>query len=313
MQVSEKKQDMFEIGNISIGGEPGINPTTMIGSMFHRGHKIMVDRKKGEFDRDLAIQQIRDMEEVSRETCLPFIIDVIGNTPENLVKYCLFVADATADKLQPFLMDGLNDEIRVPAMKQLMDAGLGERLIYNSIEPKITDETLDLIQESKVRNAVLLCFDSRMLLPKQKFKLLEGWGDKVGGKEGLINKAKRCGIKNTIVDVAVLDMPSLGIAGETISQVKQKYALPAGCAPSNAIFECLKLKERGREARTRSLVTACSFLASQGADFLLFGSVKFARETFHAVAEVDSFLAYMKRRVNKIRFDAENHPLSRMF
>jgi tetrahydromethanopterin S-methyltransferase subunit H len=307
------QQKTVTIGNVTLGGQPGEYPTCVIGSMFYKGHKIFTDDGHDAFDHDAATSQLRAMEDIARETGMQFIVDVVGDSAEHLVAYCQFVADATDNKQQPFLMDGLTDDIRVPAMKQLVDSGLGNRIIYNSIEPKIVDETLAAIADCCIKNAILLPFDSTMLLPPQKLKLLEGWDDKAGIKEGLLAKASRAGVENCIVDVAVLDMPSIGIAARTIETVKETLGLPAGCAPSNAIFECGGIKRFGDAARITSLVAACSFLAASGASFVLFGPIKHCKDVCLAVANVDAFQAYAGRRIDKVKPASENHPLFKLF
>ncbi len=313
MEPFKKEQASITIGNVTLGGQPGEHPTCMIGTMFYKSHSIITDPKAGTFDREAATTQLREMESISKETGLPFIVDVVGDSPDRLVKYCQFVADTTENKQQPFLMDGLSDEIRVPALKQLVDSGLRSRLVYNSIEPKITDATIDAIKECKVEQAVLLAFDSTMLLPAQKARIIEGWDDKAGPKEGLLEKARRAGVGKCIVDVAVLDMPSVGIAARTIRTVKERWGIPAGCAPSNAIFECAGTKRFGATARATSISASCAFLASAGADFILFGPVKHCNNAFLATASIDAFLGYAGRRIDKIKPSPETHPLFKIF
>nr|MDO8086460.1 hypothetical protein [Candidatus Sigynarchaeum springense] len=308
-----KPQVPVTIGNVTLGGQPGEYPTCMIGSMFYKGHKVITDHAAATFDVDEATEQLREMEAIAGETGMQFIVDVVGESAEALVKYCQFVADTAASRQTPLLMDGLTDEIRVPAMKVLVDSGLRDRLIYNSIEPKVKEETIEAIKACEIRHAVLLSFDSTMLLPVQKLKLLQGWDDRTGIKEGLLAKATRAGISNCIVDVAVLDMPSIGIAARTIGDVREATGLPAGCAPSNAIFECGGIKRFGNDARLTSLVAACTYLAASGASFVLFGPIKNARPVTLAVANADAFHAYAGRRIDKIKPGSENHPLFRLF
>ncbi|MHA1794084.1 MAG: hypothetical protein ACTSVI_15690 [Promethearchaeota archaeon] len=309
MESFNVEQKILKLGSVTVGGQPGEKTTCMIGSMFYKGHSILKDKKRGIFDKNKAEQEIKEIEKVSKETGLQFIIDVIGNTPDNLIKYCKFVADTLEDKERPFLLDGLTDAIRVPAMQKLVEIGLGNRIIYNSIEPKIKEETINAINECKIKNAMVLLFDSRLLLPKQKLKLLNGFGE----KEGLINIAKRCGVENFMIDTAVLDMPSIGIAADIIMKIKAELGIPAGCAPSNAVFESRFLSERGKEDRNACLISACSYLAANGADFILFGPVKHAPKLFLPVAQVNGFIAYKKRRVDKIKFSVSEHPLSKVF
>ncbi|MHA1368792.1 MAG: [methyl-Co(III) glycine betaine-specific corrinoid protein]--tetrahydrofolate methyltransferase MtgA [Promethearchaeota archaeon] len=313
MKPFKFEQKVVEIGGIKIGGQPGEYPTCMIGSMFYKNHSIMVDRKRGIFDVEKARAELHYMEEVSMETGIPFIVDVVGNSSDNLVKYCEFVADSTMDKHQPFLMDGLTDDIRIPALKQLVEIGLRDRLIYNSIEPKIDEETIETIKDCGVRNAVILAFDSHMLLPSDKIRLIEGWGSGDESVEGLYSKAMRAGVENVLVDVAVLDMPSIGIAGRTIMTVKERLGYPVGCAPSNAIFSSVRLKEFDSNGWLVSLASTCAFLASCGADFILFGPVKYCLIAFLSAAHVDAFNAYTLRRVDRIKPVMKGHPLTKIF
>lgn len=308
-----KPQLPVKIGDVTLGGQLGEHPTCMIGSMFYKGHKVIKDHATAIFDKDEAMVQLRGMEAIARETGTCMIIDVVGESADALVKYCQFVADATESKHTPFLVDGLTDEIRIPAVKALVDAGLRDRLVYNSIEPKVKDETLDAIKACGIRHAVLLAFDSTMLLPSQKINLLQGWDDKAGIKEGLLSKAKRAGVEQCIIDVAVLDMPSIGIAARTIIEAREATGLPAGCAPSNAIFECAAIKNRGDDARVTSLVAASTFLAASGASFIMFGPIKNARPVTLATATADAFHAYAGRRIDKVKPASEKHPLFKLF
>jgi tetrahydromethanopterin S-methyltransferase subunit H len=47
----ERKQEIFDIGGIKVGGQPGELPTVLVGSIFHEGHKIVKDRFSGVFDK----------------------------------------------------------------------------------------------------------------------------------------------------------------------------------------------------------------------------------------------------------------------
>ncbi|MBC7131437.1 tetrahydromethanopterin S-methyltransferase subunit H, partial [Candidatus Bathyarchaeota archaeon] len=47
-------QQVFEIGNVKVGGQPGETPTVLIASIFYEGHHIVKDPDKGEFDAKAA-------------------------------------------------------------------------------------------------------------------------------------------------------------------------------------------------------------------------------------------------------------------
>uniref|UniRef100_A0A7C4BAF6 Tetrahydromethanopterin S-methyltransferase subunit H n=1 Tax=Thermofilum pendens TaxID=2269 RepID=A0A7C4BAF6_THEPE len=53
------QQRVFEVGSVKIGGQPGENPTVLIGSIFYHGHKILVNEKTVEFHREEAEKLIK--------------------------------------------------------------------------------------------------------------------------------------------------------------------------------------------------------------------------------------------------------------
>ena len=56
-------QKTFEIGNVRVGGQPGVRPTVLVGSMFYHGHNVILDEDRGEFNREAAEKAIRGQEE----------------------------------------------------------------------------------------------------------------------------------------------------------------------------------------------------------------------------------------------------------
>ena len=47
----ERKQETCEIAGVKVGGQPGENPTVLVGTIFYEGQKIVEDPVKGFFDR----------------------------------------------------------------------------------------------------------------------------------------------------------------------------------------------------------------------------------------------------------------------
>ena len=62
----KKKQQIFEIGGIKVGGQPGELPTVLVGSIFHEGHKIVKDKKLGLFNKKKAKKLINIQDTVKR-------------------------------------------------------------------------------------------------------------------------------------------------------------------------------------------------------------------------------------------------------
>ncbi|HMF29871.1 MAG TPA: tetrahydromethanopterin S-methyltransferase subunit H [Candidatus Lokiarchaeia archaeon] len=306
MRIYPNEQKVFRAGNVEIGGQPGERPTVLVGSLFYKGHKAVSDPKVGEFDPAIVEADMQLVLEWSDKTGLPVIFDVVGSYAPALQRFIEFVAGHCD---VPFLVDGTSDDARVPAMQACQEWGLLDRAILNSIDYCTTDDFLAQYSEIGVQSSVLLAFESKHLLPEKKVKLLTG---ESGQYKGLLQKAQEAGIGNILVDVAVLDVPSIAFCARTQELVKEQFGLPVGCAPPNAIFEWEKaVTEFGREGRVLTDAAACVFLRDHGADFLLFGPCNKAASIFPAVAFQDAVVAYYQRRVNKMA--SKPGPLNKIF
>ena len=54
-----KKQQIFDVGGVKVGGQPGQLPTVLLGSIFYMGHKIVEDQKKGVFNQEKAEELLK--------------------------------------------------------------------------------------------------------------------------------------------------------------------------------------------------------------------------------------------------------------
>jgi tetrahydromethanopterin S-methyltransferase subunit H len=299
-----KEQGSINIAGVEIGGQPGELPMVLIGSIFYEGHKIVRDSSKGLFDKDEAEALIRRQEEMADVTGNPHIIDVVGSSPEALIRYVEFVSGVTES---PFLVDGLSSKVRLPAIRHCIEVGLGDRAIYNSLDENVKDEELEALKYLGVEAAVLLAMNSRDLTVEGRIEILRGEGEKMG----LLEAASEAGIKKILVDTAVLDAPSIGISARTIFEVKREFGLPAGCSPSNAMVTWRSLKKMGSRAFRSCLATSNAFLPILGANFVLYGPIKYVETVFPACAMIDAFVAYDARwRGGR---PARSHPLYKMF
>lgn len=296
----EREQKIVQIGNVLIGGQPGENPIVMIGTVFYAKHAALLDEKTGKIDKNLVEQELNKFTEIIEETQLQGIIDVVGSYPDALIKECEFIADNVE---YPFLVDGLNDSSRIPAMEGLHEMGLLDRAILNSIDENTSEENLNKLRELGVKNAVLLTFGNKYIFPKQKLKFL---------KEILIPKAVKANIDNFIVDTAVLDMPSISINFETTGLVKNELGLPTGFAPANAIYGWNFVKKYGENARCGSIASIMTYCATAPSDFILFGPIKFVGCLAPAISLISGVNSYYRRRVLRKQI-SERTPLKVIF
>jgi tetrahydromethanopterin S-methyltransferase subunit H len=259
-----------------------------------------LDEKTGKFDKTILEKELNDFTEIIEDTKMQGVIDVVGSYPDALIKECEYIADNVE---YPFLVDGLNDSSRIPAMKGLGELGLLDRAILNSIDENSTDENLEQLRDIGVKNAVLLTFGNRYIFPEKKLKFL---------KETLIPKAHKANIENYIVDTAVLDLPSISINFETTGLIKRELGLPTGFAPANAIYGWNYIKKYGEITRCGAIASIMTYCASAPSDFILFGPIKFAKCVIPAVSLISGVNSYYQKRVKRNKI-SDKSPLQVIF
>lgn len=303
MQASKTKQKIYDIGGVKIGGERTETPTVLIGTIFYSGHKIVEDPKKGVFDKAKAEEIINAQDELSDKTGNPCMVDVVGDSPEAMVRYLEFVSDTTDS---PFLLDGVNAETRIHAATYVEEAGLTSRAVYSTISHTTKEDELQAIKEAGIEGAIVFAFSTYDPTPEGKLELLK----RVNGGPGLLEMAEKAGITKPIIDTAVLDISSLALSCKAIRMVKDEYGYPAGCAPANGMS--LWKKVQGDKLYYKACEASASvYTVAMGADFILYGPITSAKTVFPAVATYEALTGYGSKWEGAE--PVEGHPLYKMF
>lgn len=294
----EGEHKVFQIGKVRVGGKPRQAPTVLIGSIFYNKHYILKDEIKGEFDREEAERLINRQEEFSDKTGNPCMIDVVGSTPEALSCFVDFVSGVTQ---APILLDGVSAGVRVAALDYIKDSGLKDRVVYNSLLPEYKKEELEKIKEVGIRSAILLAFNTKEFTSEGRVQAIRE----------LLPLATGAGIEKTLIDTAVIDIPSLGMACRAIHELRREFGLPVGSGAHNAIGTWRGLKKKmGRQATGPSMAAACAITVAAGANFVLYGPIECADYMFPAIAMVDA--AYAQLGMEEGAMPDPRHPIFRI-
>ncbi|RLI46135.1 tetrahydromethanopterin S-methyltransferase subunit H [Candidatus Bathyarchaeota archaeon] len=294
----KSKQQTFNIGGVKVGGLPGQNPTVLIGTIFYHGHKAILDKKTGEFDRKLVEEEINLQEEFSDKTGNPGIFDVVGATPELMRKYVEFTASVTD---APIMIDGTTAEAKIAGLEYAKEVGLIDRLIYNSLIPEYKQEEIDKIKEVGLKSALLLAYNPKEFTTAGRVKAIKQ----------LLEVAKEAGIEKPLLDTCVLDIPGLGMASRAAFELKNEFGLPVGNGAHNAVSLWKGLKSKmGVQAVKPAVAAACVVAVATGADFVLYGPVKDAQYVFPVIAMTNAAYGYLLFE-KKISLD-RSHPLYRI-
>ncbi len=122
---------------------------------------------------------------------------------------------------------------------------------------------------------------------------------------------KEAEVEKFLIDTIVFDVPSISYAAEAVKLVKKELGYPAGCSPANATYSWKQAVKDSvlSEGFAASNVSALTIVQCWGADFLIYGPIKQAKNIIPACAVNDAIIAYhaMKRFGTKPL--VKNHPL----
>ena len=276
-------QKKYQIGGVKIGGQPGETPTLLIGSIFYSRHKIVSDERAGIFDKDAADALIKQQAELSDKTGCPALLDIVGSTPEAIKKYIDFVAGASD---RPFLIDSPGVDVKIAAAEYAQEAGLSDRIIYNSVSIETKDVEFAALEKNGTSAVILLAYT----------KKITSSADRIAVVETFAPRLLELGVSRILVDTFVMDVPSLTPSGKAAIGIKNRFGFPCGCAAHNAISTWSGVKNLlGKDAVRSADVVANIMPVILGSDFLLYGPVEDSAYVFPAVFTIDTSYRYAYR------------------
>ena len=305
----EKKQEVFDIYGVKIGGQPGEYPTVLAGTIFYAGHNIISDEAKGIFDKEKAETLINTMDEMTDKSGNPNIVQIFGATPEAIVKYVDFVSSVTES---PFLIDSTAPEARMAAAEYVNETGISERTIYNSINMSIDSEEIEVLKNSDITSSIILGFNPTQPDVNGKMDIWENGSGIID--KGLLEIASDCGILKPLMDVAVTPLgQGGGVAIKATLNEKSKWGYPAGSGAHNvpSAWQWIKnFKKDYPEAWPVCDIGANIIQQMVGGDFVLFGPIENTRKVFSACAMTDMFIAEANQTIGIDSVDS--HPFKNL-
>ncbi|MCF2136103.1 MAG: hypothetical protein K9W43_02595 [Candidatus Thorarchaeota archaeon] len=282
MFIFKKEQQVVDIDGIRLGGQPGENPTVLVGGLFFKGQPIVEDMKEGRFNTALAQEWI-DMAHLMVETTgHPMIIQAYGRTPTAMERHLSWVADNFEG---PFMFESTSAKARVRGIEYCDEAGLADRAIYNSINLSMKEQEKELLSQSNINAAVVLGWSPRATsLP-----------DRMETVKSMVSEAEALGIERMLVDPATLPVGAgYGLEYRTTLAIKSELGLPTCLGPHNAPSAWRFLKQEGfndESPHLASIVAATVAAQILATDAIMYGSMVRTREVFTAVALIGNALA----------------------
>lgn len=293
------KQKQFNVGGVVVGGQM-VNPAVLVGTIFY-GKESLFRGSGGGFDGERAAFLIQRQEDLSRETGIPCMVDVYADSVDVVRERIDFVCDVFDG---PFLIDSTEASVRLAGLSFAEEAGLADRVVYNSINAGSGPDELEAIKSSSVSSALLLAFNPLSSALEGKMRMLEDGGGSL--TKGLIEVSVECGIKKPLVDTGITPLgEGASSAVRALTAVKARFGLPVGCGIHNAVISW-----RWPGDKNRLFADAASNVLARvvGADFILYGPIERAEKVFSSVAFAECLIG---EACEELGFDVSgSHPSS---
>jgi len=289
-----------------MGGQPGELASVLCGTIFYQGHKIVEDEERGLFDRAAAESLVSRQAELSQETGCPSILHIYARSSEAFSRYLDFTEKIWSG---PFIIDSADPATRMAAAALASEQGYGDKAIYNSISLATDEAEGRSILDSEVDSAIILAYNPTQPGVDGSLAVLETGGQ--AREKGLLDAARDMGIKNMLIDPAVLPLGSgAGAALRFSVAAKARLGLPVGSGIHNAVSSWPWLAGRGAAAKRGCDAAAAAMQLLSAADFLLYGPIEMAEVIFPAAAMADILIA---EAVRDLEIEAvDTHPLHRL-
>ena len=294
MFIFEAEQKVYDVGGVKFGGQPGEYPTVLAASIFYLGDRLILDEQAGEFDKEKSYAVVNAMVETCKKANVPLVIDMIGGSPKAMANYVEWIAPTGL----PFYIDGTTAKVRLAGARKVVELGLQDRCIFNSVGPETGEPEIEELQGLGLSTCIVMTHNARKPTFQGKFDIADE----------VLETAQRAGFTQFLFDTAVLDLVEPGPASKTIWLLKNKYGYPAGCSPTHIVRDrwLHGKKQYGNLGYVSAKVSLATSIMMMGADFFMYGIKQL--EIVPAMAMVDASIAYTARQ-QKIRPKTKEHPL----
>ncbi len=291
MFVFKKEQVTFNLGEISFGGNPGENPTILVGGLFFKGQPIVKNTREGTFDEAMALDWLNTGMTMTELTGHPLVVQVYGRTEKAIERHIAWIAENFDG---PFMFESVNSKTRKRGIEFCQESGLSDRAIFNSINISMKPEEKDALKDSSLETAVVLGWSPKSTSLEERMDVI---------KE-MVGVASLTGIKNIIVDPGTMPVGAgYGLENRTLLAIKSELGYPTCLAPHNApsAWKFTKQSDFDDESIHNATVVASS-IAGQlfTADCVMYGSMIRTREVFTSVALIGNAISSAVAEANHV-------------
>ncbi|MFW9972691.1 MAG: hypothetical protein ACFFDF_21075 [Candidatus Odinarchaeota archaeon] len=286
--------EYYTYGNMKLGRGNFDLPPILIGTLFYQNQTILDKRNPEIFDAQKAIKRIEKHQSLSKQYKIPSLIEITATTPKSMVKYLEFYLD---NFNPPFILGGDLDS-RIAGVEYLKENGIKpEEYIYNTISNLKNRKEIEVLKKFKIKSAVVLILGSENMTSTQRYTYITEKNQP--NNTSIIEGLKVIGIEKIWIDGGVINLESLAHILETQQLISKSLRYPVGMAPSLFLFQYssprLNIKYHTRYRRASIM-----FIATWFSNFIFYGAIEDAQESFASAFQSLEFKDIMKSRNIKL-------------
>jgi len=273
----------YEYGNIKLGRGNFKLPPVLIGTMFYQGQTIIERKDSEKFNVEKAKKRIDTHKELAKKYKIPELIEISADTPKAMIKYLDFYLEYYEP---PFVLGGTFDA-RVAGIEYLNESGIKpDNYIYNTISNLKNNKELEIIQKYHIDSIVILILGSENMTSTQRFNYITKKNQP--NNKSIIEGLNQIGVKKIWVDGGVISLESLAHVLETQQLVSSSLGYPVGTAPNLFLFQ-YSSPRLNIKFHTRYRRASIMFIASCFSNFLFYGAIEDAKESFTSAYQAFEF------------------------
>jgi tetrahydromethanopterin S-methyltransferase subunit H len=306
MFTIDREQQVFEIGGIKVGGQPGQHPTVVVPSIFQKGDKVFEGAKRKEgFNERRAKELLKTTDKLSEDTGVPCMADIVANTGEEFKRYIDFVTSVTD---MPFCIDAWMMKPKLEGARYCAEREILDRMFYNSLTiwEKDLETEIKEIADIGVKHVLLVAFDQEDQMPSGR----------ITGTQKILDAIEKTGAQFTsiLIDTSVMNAPAVAFCSVANRLIKEKWGFPCVSAPSNGSYMWKAARDRWGFKGWAGADAALEALAAiMYHDMVFSGPIAGSARIFLAIAMANAFISTLTFTETKQLPASENHPLNRLF
>ncbi|UCD01720.1 MAG: hypothetical protein JSV23_01475 [Promethearchaeota archaeon] len=286
--------DYYSYGNIKLGKGNFNFPPVLIGTIFYQNETI-VNRKNPEvFDLQKAKKRIQTHLSLSKKYNIPNLIEISATTPRSMIKYLEFYLDY----FQPPFVLGGNLESRIAGIEYLKENGIkSDQYIYNTISNLKNKKELEVLLKYKIESVVILILGSENMSSTQRYAYITEKSQP--NNVSIIDGLKDIGIEKLWIDGGVINLESLAHILETQQLISTSLKFPVGTASNLFLFQ-YSSPRLNVKFHTRYRRASIMFIVTWFSNFIFYGAIEDAKESFASVYQSLEFRNIIKNRNIKL-------------